>query len=270
MNLIFRSSQNPNSHYTVRERVGPSLPVRLLFASGLVTGRVLDFGCGLGQDVKFLSEQGLDVIGYDPYYAPDIPTGRFDTILCIYVLNVLLPEEQAYVLMAVSELLNPSGRAYFAVRRDIAKDGFRLHLKHHVPVYQCSVRLPYQSKLKTGHSEIYEYHHYNQRVHSENGCNFCYPDAQDVLITESATAYALLDQDATLPGRAFIIPKKHEKDYFELSVHTRTACWMMVERVKKMFAEKFHPNDFEICVHTGNGDGSDLEHTYIHLISRFS
>lgn len=31
-------------------------------------------------------------------------------ILCLYVLNVLLPEEQAHVLMAVSELLAPTGR----------------------------------------------------------------------------------------------------------------------------------------------------------------
>lgn len=37
------------------------------------------------------------------FYAPTYPTGQFDTILCQYVLNVLLPEEQVQVLMAVSK-----------------------------------------------------------------------------------------------------------------------------------------------------------------------
>ncbi|MCA9982497.1 MAG: methyltransferase domain-containing protein, partial [Anaerolineales bacterium] len=80
-------------------------------------GRTLDFGCGLGADVAFLAAQGVDITGYDPHYAPTYPTEQFDTIMCHYVLNVLLPEEQAYVLMAISELLKPSGRAFFTVRR---------------------------------------------------------------------------------------------------------------------------------------------------------
>ena len=109
--MIVQSPKNPNSHLTVKDRKWPSYPTKHLLAQGLIQGRVLDFGCGLGTDVAFLRAKGIDITGYDPHYAPAYPTGRFDTILCHYVLNVLLPEEQIQVLMAVAELLKPSGRA---------------------------------------------------------------------------------------------------------------------------------------------------------------
>jgi 2-polyprenyl-3-methyl-5-hydroxy-6-metoxy-1,4-benzoquinol methylase len=62
--LIYRSPDNPNSHLTAKERDRPSFPTRRLFSEGLVTGRVLDFGCGKGADVSFLQESGVDVTGF--------------------------------------------------------------------------------------------------------------------------------------------------------------------------------------------------------------
>jgi ATP adenylyltransferase len=60
-----------------------------------------------------LKEKGVNIIGYDKHYFPEYPTEKFDTIICFYVLNVLLPEEQASVLMEVSLLLKPGGKAFF-------------------------------------------------------------------------------------------------------------------------------------------------------------
>ena len=149
-------------------------------------GRVLDFGCGTGTDVAFLREQGIDITGYDPHYAPAWPTGRFDTILCQYVLNVLLPEEQVQVLMAVAELLEPAGHAYFTVRRDIKCAGFRSHTEYDgAKVYQCNVVLPYRSVLAVEHCEIYEYRPYNQMSHQgADDCPFCHPTATQQLLSE--------------------------------------------------------------------------------------
>jgi 2-polyprenyl-3-methyl-5-hydroxy-6-metoxy-1,4-benzoquinol methylase len=65
--------------------------------------------------------------GYDNYYRIDYPKKRFDTVICNYVLNVLEPEEQVDVLMSVSELLKPTGTAYFAIRRDLKNE----HLYRH-------------------------------------------------------------------------------------------------------------------------------------------
>ncbi|HOC20141.1 MAG TPA: bifunctional class I SAM-dependent methyltransferase/HIT family protein [Anaerolineae bacterium] len=271
MNLIYRSPQNPNSHLTVKERTQASFPVKYLLNQGLLRGRILDFGCGLGVDVAFLQARGFEAIGYDPHYAPDPPQGKFDTILCLYVLNVLLPEEQAHVLMAIAELLKPEGQAYFAVRRDIQRDGFRTHVKHNVSVYQCNVRLPYRSLLCTESAEIYEYRHYNQLPHSNPGaCPFCAPDAERELLTESATTYAIFDKFPVSPGHTLIIPKKHVADYFDLSTHTKTACWLIADRVKMLLTERLHPDGFNVGFNIGLAAGQTIPHVHIHVIPRYA
>lgn len=271
MNLVYRSPQNPNSHLTVKERTQASFPVRHLLQNNLIHGRVLDFGCGLGADVNFLRSKGFDVTGYDPHYAPEAPQGKFDTILCLYVLNVLLPEEQAHALMAVSELLQPVGRAYFAVRRDISKDGFRTHLKHGAQVYQCNVKLPYRSILRTENAEIYEYRPYHQIPHpNPQNCPFCAPEAERELLTESATCYAILDKYPVSPGHALVIPKKHVPDYFDLSAHAKTALWLMTDRVKDLLTERFHPDGFNVGINVGAAAGQTVPHVHIHLIPRYA
>jgi hypothetical protein len=107
--MIFQSPNNPNSHLTVKERENVSFPTRVLWERNQLTGEILDFGCGLGKDISFLQEKGFNVEGYDPYYAPQYPEKQYD-IICNYVLNVLLPEEQAHVFMAVSELLKKAAK----------------------------------------------------------------------------------------------------------------------------------------------------------------
>ena len=232
-------------------------------------GKVLDFGSGLGADAKFLRSKGFDVTEYDPYYAPDYPTQRYDTILCIYVLNVLLPEEQSHVLMAVSELLEPHGKAFFSVRRDVARDGFRVHAKHRLPVYQCRVCLPYTSIFQNAFCEIYEYRHYNQIGRSESDCLFCSPLPQAELITESATVYALLDKYPVNPGHTLVIPKQHYADYFEMPERTKRACWFVVDRVRTLLVQRFNPDGFNIGINNGACAGQTIPHVHIHVIPRY-
>lgn len=268
--MIYQSPKNPYSHLTIKERRWPSFPTKQLFQRNLIRGRVLDFGSGTGIDGTFLKEKGVDVTAYDPYYAPVYPTGKFDTILSNYVLNILLPEEQAHVLMAVSELLVPTGRAYFAVRRDIKTNGFRLHTKRGVKVYQCNVVLPYPSVLATEHCEVYEYRHFNRVDCSQaDNCPFCCPGSDRELITESATAYAIFDKYPVSPGHALIIPKQHLADYFDLPDRAKTACWLMADRVKKLLAERFKPDGFNVGINIGQSAGQTVPHVHIHLIPRY-
>ena len=84
---------------TAKERDTISLPARTIEQQSLLNGSILDFGCGFGKDVEVLQAKNYEITGYDPSYFPNYPDKKFDTILCFYVLNVLLPEEQAKVLM---------------------------------------------------------------------------------------------------------------------------------------------------------------------------
>ena len=118
---------NQYYHLTAKERETLSFPAKLLLNKSLLVGDILDFGCGFGKDVELLNAKGLNIVGYDKHYFPIYPAKKFDTIVCFYVLNVLMQEEQAIVLMEISQLLKPTGKAYFAVRRDLQQEGFRIH-----------------------------------------------------------------------------------------------------------------------------------------------
>ena len=133
-------------YLTAIKRISLSVPTRYLLQHNLLKGCILDFGCGYGFDTDELKRQGYNITGYDYYYyRPEYPVGKFDTILCNYVLNVLEPYAQAEVMMNVTNLLSPGGTAFFAVRRDLTEEGFRLHAIYRQYTYQCNVRLPFQS-----------------------------------------------------------------------------------------------------------------------------
>lgn len=262
--------KNLFSHLTAKERKFLSFPARFLFENKYLLGEVLDFGCGFGKDVELLSRKGVNIIGYDKHYFPKYPQKKFDTIICLYVLNVLLPEEQADVLMEVSSLLKPTGKAFFAVRRDLSYEGFRIHKLHKKPTFQCNVRLNYKSIFKSGICEIYEYRHFNQIVKKENkNCIFCNPSTDRELILESATAYAIYDKFPVNKGHALIIPKKHCSDYFDLTFREQSACWYMLNKVKKIVSEKFNPDGFNIGINVNTSAGQTIPHVHIHLIPRF-
>ena len=58
---LFHSPKNPNAHLTVKERDKPSYPTRILLNKGVLKGKILDFGCGLGKDVEFLKSKQFNI-----------------------------------------------------------------------------------------------------------------------------------------------------------------------------------------------------------------
>ncbi len=264
-----QKQNNKFSHLTAIERIQLSFPAQFLLDKNQLQGKVLDFGCGLGNDVKLLHQKGFDVIGYDPYYFPEYPTDKFDTIFCSYVLNVLFPEEQAKVLMEVSHLLKPGGKAYYAVRMNLKKEGFREHYIHKKPTYQCIVKLPFRSIRLDEYCEIYEYSHYNYHSHSSNNCLFCNPSKNLILITESATAYAIFDGYPVSKGHALVVPKRHIANYFELSFKEQSACWFMINKVQGILSKEFNPDGFNVGMNINKASGQKMMHANIHIIPRY-
>jgi diadenosine tetraphosphate (Ap4A) HIT family hydrolase len=262
--------KNQYSHCTAKERDKLSFPSKIVNERNGLNGEILDFGCGFGTDVKFLHEQGFRITGYDPHYFPEYPRKKFDTILCFYVLNVLLPEEQSRVLMEVSRLLKPGGTAYFAVRRDLKKEGYRKHYVHEVPTYQTHVKLPFPSFFVNEFCEIYAYQHYHiASRQKETDCPFCKPDQERELITESATAFAIWDKYPVNEGHALIIPKRHISNYFDLSFRAQAACWFMTNFVKDVVRSIYDPHGFNVGINVNEAAGQTVSHVHIHLIPRY-
>lgn len=261
---------NRNSHLTAKERTSLSFPAKVLLNKKLLVGEVLDFGCGFGKDVELLENKGFNIQGYDKFYFPEYPAKQFDTIICFYVLNVLTQEEQSQVLMEISELLKPGGKAYFAVRRDLVFEGFRTHKIHQKPTYQCNVKLNYRSVFLNENCEIYEYQPFNQIIHNLNQtCPFCNPDPKIKLISESATVYSIFDKFPVSPGHALIIPKKHCSDYFDLTFREQSACFFMLNHVKQIVAKAYNPDGFNVGINIGETAGQTINHVHIHLIPRY-
>ena len=111
---------NDKAHLTAITRRVPSMPCFELKMHDKLIGRVLDYGCGRGIDHKYY---GLNA-KYDPFWAPAKPKGKFDTILCTYVANVVLPEDEFKLLNDIRSYLTDDGIAYISVRRDIKKEGY--------------------------------------------------------------------------------------------------------------------------------------------------
>lgn len=261
---------NQYNHLTAKERETLSFPAKLLLNKSLLVGDVLDFGCGFGKDVELLKSKSVNIIGYDKYYFPKYPKIKFDTIICSYVLNVLLPEEQATVLMELSQLIKPTGKVYIAVRRDLQNEGFRVHKLYQKRTYQCNVILNSKSLFKNENCEIYEYQHYNQLIRVENhDCPFCNPDSERELIVESATAYSIYDKFPVNEGHALIIPKRHCFDYFDLTFKEQAACAFMLNKVKEIVSDRFKPDGFNVGINVGEKAGQTVSHVHIHLIPRY-
>jgi DNA phosphorothioation-associated putative methyltransferase len=76
---------------TALSRQGFSAPIQTLARHGLLApGRTLfDFGCGRGDDVRRLRENGLIAAGWDPYYAPDQPIHGADLVNLGFDINVI-------------------------------------------------------------------------------------------------------------------------------------------------------------------------------------
>jgi hypothetical protein len=76
---------------TALVRYNFSAPVQTLARYGFLDGRfsLFDYGCGRGDDVRGLSENGLTTAGWDLYYAPDQPIHSADIVNLGFVVNVI-------------------------------------------------------------------------------------------------------------------------------------------------------------------------------------
>ena len=267
-NNFFYSNENSYSHHTAKDRNKLSYPIRILLNKKKIIGQILDYGCGKGSDVKLLRAKGFDINGFDPHYFPQKFEKKFDTIICNYVLNVLLPHEQINILMNIASLLKSDGFAYFTVRRDLKAEGFRIHYVTKKKTFQMNVILNFNSLFVNDFCEIYSYRHFNQ-LNNKSSCPFCSPSHNTQLITESNLAYSIFAIYPKSKGHSLIIPKSHKFDYFKISDNTKKEMWLMIDFVKNYLTIKYQTNSFHIHVNIGKKSGQKVNHAIIHLIPVF-
>ena len=101
-----------------------------------------------------------------------------------------------------------------------------------------------------------------------NPCLFC-NIKESGLADENQFAYASYDSYPVTDKHCLIIPKRHVKDYFDLTEEEIVACDQLLKKIKKEIEIK-NPlvKGFNIGINSGKVAGQSIMHCHIHLIPR--
>ena len=101
-----------------------------------------------------------------------------------------------------------------------------------------------------------------------NPCLFC-NIKESGLADENRLAYVSYDTYPVSELHCLIIPKRHVKDYFELTNDEVIACNELIKKVKYEIINKdFSVKGFNIGTNAGLTAGQSVMHCHIHLIPR--
>ena len=101
-----------------------------------------------------------------------------------------------------------------------------------------------------------------------NPCLFC-DSKKSGIAHENDLAYASYDSYPVSDHHCLIIPKRHIKDYFDMTNDELIACNDLVQIVKKEILSKdVNVKGFNIGTNAGKIAGQSIMHCHIHLIPR--
>jgi ATP adenylyltransferase len=101
-----------------------------------------------------------------------------------------------------------------------------------------------------------------------SSCIFCDLD-KDRVILSNKLVLSFRDNFPVTPLHTLIIPKRHIKDYFELTQDEVIACYEIIKRLKQdLTKEDPSIEGFNIGINSGEVAGQTIFHCHIHLIPR--
>lgn len=130
------------------KRYNPSKAATIFNNLKLLSGDILDYGCGYGFDADFY---GWDK--FDPYYFDNFPIKNYDNIVCTNVINVVSSKIRLEIIKNIQELLKPNGKAYLVAPRNIPIKGKFSNFERRPQNY---VILSLNSIYKDKNLEIYQ------------------------------------------------------------------------------------------------------------------
>ena len=101
-----------------------------------------------------------------------------------------------------------------------------------------------------------------------NPCLFC-DIKKSGCAYENELAYASYDSFPVTEHHCLIIPKRHIKDYFDLSNDELVACNELIQIIKKEITKKDPTvKGFNLGTNIGKVSGQSILHCHLHLIPR--
>ena len=102
-----------------------------------------------------------------------------------------------------------------------------------------------------------------------NPCPFCARIAAGDVAVENELAVAFPDGFPISPGHTLVVPKRHEADFFALSVDEQEAILALTRIMRHRLEADLHPSASNIGVNVGADAGQTVGHVHLHLIPRF-
>ena len=101
-----------------------------------------------------------------------------------------------------------------------------------------------------------------------NPCIFCKVRKEELQF-ENQLAYSSTDSYPVSKFHCLIVPKRHVREYFELSAEEVQACHELILKTKdKILKEDTTVKGFNIGTNSGKTAGQSIMHCHIHLIPR--
>ena len=99
-------------------------------------------------------------------------------------------------------------------------------------------------------------------------CLFC-SIKKSGLANQNKLAFVSYDSYPVSKHHCLIIPKRHVKDYFELTEKEIIACDQLIKKIKKEIEKKDSSvKGFNLGINSGKAAGQSIMHCHIHLIPR--
>ncbi len=134
--------------------------------------------------------------------------------------------------------------------------------------------LCYSCNAAKGNTDNTDFRELNtQYEHRENECIFCSLQSVDRerIVEENKLAYVIRDGFPVSELHSLIIPKRHTKDYFDLTQAEINAINQLVKSQKKLIdVADSTINGYNIGVNCGESAGQTVFHCHVHLIPRRS
>lgn len=102
-----------------------------------------------------------------------------------------------------------------------------------------------------------------------NDCVFCNPTVVKSSILENDLAYAIWDKFPKGQGHSLVITKRHVPNFFEATPAERTAVAELAVELKKMLADRFSPEGYNVFTNVNKVSGQEVFHYHLHVLPRY-
>jgi len=101
-------------------------------------------------------------------------------------------------------------------------------------------------------------------------CPFCARMLGSDLLAATELAVAFGDGYPLTPGHTLVVPRTHADDLFALGGSEQRAVWSLVADVRRLLADRHHPDGFNVGLNSGAAAGQTIEHAHVHVIPRYA